>query len=147
MATLEAATKTLLTGDATLMAILTGGLHDAADMDRDGWTLDNVERTPTGRIKPFGVVRWGSDNPFGPLGNYVAGRRFLNLWLYEDTGLDNIRAAKRRAKTLLHRQYFSTDNEGLVRLKWAGNLGEGVADELGGASCERIRFEVIYTDK
>ncbi len=148
MATLKDAVRTTLEGDATLSAILTGGVYDASEVERDGVTADNVQRDANGRVKPFAVLRWRGSAPDFVLGTHEAERRYLEVWLYEDTGYTNIDAAERRIKTLLHRKTFAdTDNEGLAWARWVHDLGESSADELGGASASMSRYEIVLTRK
>ncbi len=146
MATMRAAVKAKLTGDSTLMATLTGGVHDADDLDRTGLTPETAGVYDSlGKLKPCSVIRWrGSD-----MKEIVANseRRFFEVWLYEDRGWNNIETAKRRIKTLLHRKQVASSNEGLCFMSWAGDLGEFVDDEMGGASADRLRFYIDYTRK
>lgn len=140
MATLESAVETAI--EAAAGTTLTGGMYSAEEMDRGNVTLDTVLRDTNGRILPFGVLRWRGDIPGGGL--HDSGRRFLEVWLYEDSGYDNIRAARRAIRKALHRQYFTTDGESSAMGRWVGDLGELTADELGGASMDRVRIQFTY---
>lgn len=139
---LEQTVRTLLESDAALSALLPGGIYDAEEMDRDNWTLQNVQRAPSGRLLPFAVLRWGGDVPGGGLN--TSGRVTLDVWLYEDSGFSHIRPAMERARELLHLQSFNTDDKSVARGMWLGGLGEGVADELGKASRNRARIQFTY---
>lgn len=139
---LEQAVRDHLAADAALSALLKGGIYDAPEMDRDNWTLQNVQRAPSGRLLPFAVLRWGGDVPGGGLN--TSGRVTLDVWLYEDSGFANIRPAMERVRELLHLRSFSTDEKSVARGKWLGGLGEGVADELGMASRNRARIQFTY---
>lgn len=142
MSRLEDAVRTTLEGDTTLMALLTGGIFDAGEMDRDGWTLNNVSRTSTGRIKPFAVLRWGGAVRGGGL--LRSGRQTVSVWLYEDTGYTSVRLARERLHALLDRMYFTTTEKSAVRGLWIGDIDEATADELGGASATGARFQFTY---
>ncbi len=146
MASLQDTIRLALEGDATLTAILTGGIFDASELDREGLSLGDVQDT-NNKVKPCAVLRWRGSNPTGPTDRLNAEARFLEVYLYEDMGTVNIEAARRRIKQLLHRQSFLATNFGLVWLRWAGDQGEFSADELGGASADMARFEVTLTRK
>lgn len=147
MATLQDTVRLYLEGQISLTMILTGGIFDASEMDREGMDLETVRDATTKRLKPWAELRWRGSNPTGPTDRLNAETRFLEVWLYEDMGYANIEAAKRIVKQLLHRKVFAADNYGLVWLRWAGDLGEFVADEMGGASGDRCRFELTLTRK
>jgi len=139
---LEQAVRELLEGDEVLSDLLTGGIYDADEMDRDNWTLQNVKRAPSGRLLPFAVLRWGGDVPGGGLN--TSGRVTLDVWIYEDSGFSHIRPAMERVRELLHLRSFSTSEKSVARGMWLGGLGEGVADELGKASRNRARIQFTY---
>lgn len=93
------AIKTLLENDATLMAILTGGLHTATEISR--------QDTPgafdaSDEILPCALLQFGSETPVAP---YPHGATlYFSLMFYERSGYTNIEAARARAYLLLHRQ-------------------------------------------
>lgn len=140
------AVKAALEADSALNAILTGGIFDAGELDRVGLTpstpglYDNQ-----GQLKSCAVIRWRTSD----LKEIVANseRRFFEVWLFEDRGWEDIENAKRRIKALLHRKQVVSANEGLCFMNWAGDLGEFVDDEMGGASADRLRFTIDYTRK
>lgn len=143
MATLQEAVIAVLEGDPTLAGLITGGIFDAVDMDRDGWTLSDVERTASGRVKPFAVLRWGADRPGGGL--LTSGRQSVEVFFYADAGYSVIRQAKRQAIKLLHLAAFTTDFESIARARWvSGGLGDTTAPELGGLPVNSARFDVTF---
>jgi hypothetical protein len=142
MATLQATIRGVLTGDATYMAAMPGGVHDAETLQDREWIEMEDIRDANGRLKSTTVIRWRGAALFGPE-VLPTEARFCELWFYEDTGYEDIETAKRRAKALLHRQLFLADNAALVYLIWAGDLGEMTADEFGGASMDRSRYQTI----
>ena len=98
MATLRAALKTLLEADATLVATMTGGLHDSTEISRSGTPSAYDDR---GDLKPCGVLRVGTMTPLDPFD--TAERQFFSLYFYQKPGgYTSIDAMKYRAKTLLH---------------------------------------------
>lgn len=139
---LEDTIRATLEADTTLVALLTGGIFDASEMDRDGWTLNNVSRTTAGRIKPFAVLRWSGPRPGGGL--LTSGRQTVTIWLYEDTGFTSVRLARERLFTLLDKKYFTTTEKSAVRGLWIGGIDEDTADELGGASLTGARYQFTY---
>ncbi len=95
MASLQDTIRLALEGDATLTAILTGGIFDASELDREGLSLGDVQDT-NNKVKPCAVLRWRGSNPTGPTDRLNAEARFLEVYLYEDMGTVNIEAARRR---------------------------------------------------
>jgi hypothetical protein len=147
MPSLRDTIRTTLVNDVTLAGILTGGIYDADQLDREGIEQSTIRDSQL-RIKPFAVLRWRASNPFGPE-VLPAEERFVEIYFYEDSGTAGIEAAKTRTKTLLHRKYFTATGTGIVFVTWAGDLGEippGEAGrELGNSSADRSRYAVILT--
>lgn len=107
MATLRAAIKTLLEADATLMAILTGGIHDRTEISPK-LTPDAYD--DRGDLKPCAVLRMSSATPKGTFDN--AADQYFQLYFYQKKGdYDEIDAAMARAWTLL-----STTEDNLVEV-------------------------------
>lgn len=97
---MKSALYTLLTNDATLMAILTGGLeYQVVEITRQG--SPNCFDT-SGEIKPCALLKLNTDVPFGE--HYQSSRLTFNLYWYQLNGYDQIDLARARARTLLHRQ-------------------------------------------
>lgn len=147
MATLSTTIRQTLEADATLTAILTGGIFDAAELDKNGLNASISGLYTNEQLNPCLVIRWRGAIPYGP--HYTADRRserqFFELYFYEENGNANIDAAIRRCKLLLDRTQRTADNVGLCWVNWVNDMGEGVADELGGASMNFSRYEVMYT--
>lgn len=101
---LKSDVKDLLTTDATLMAILTGGVHAVVELKRgpDGAT---AAFDANGEIRPCANIKWGSESPFGPFDD--SSRAFFNIYFYERNGTTAVDAAMDRVYALLHRQCFS----------------------------------------
>lgn len=88
-----------LEADATLMAILTGGVHDGVEISRQDTpgAFDANEE-----IEPCALVKLTTEVPDGP---HDAGAvQYFNIFLYERSGFTNIDAARARIWTLLHKQ-------------------------------------------
>lgn len=113
------AVVTALTGDATLLATLTGGVYD-------GRTVQEISRqnTPSAYdawldLKPCALVRGESQTPWGPLQHST--RLYVTVWLYQQSGYTAIEAARERIYDLLHRNQLST-TEGIFDVRHANDL-------------------------
>lgn len=144
MSALSEAVRTLLEADGTLTGILTGGIFDASELDRQGLTLFDAARDSVGRLQPVAVLRWRTSTVYGP-DNFDGERRFLHIYMYENAGTASIDQAKRRLKELLHRKQVSANGFGVGWINWVSDQGEFVDTQLGGASADMSRYEVIYT--
>lgn len=156
MTTLRAAFRARLTGDTTLnpalptgtplMSILTGGVHDADSLGRQGLTPSAALRAADGvTLLPTAVIRWSTS---GVYGLRHAERRFVFVWFYADKGGAVIEQAKLRVKALLHRHPLgvtATDKLGLNFVNWVGDVDDLVAEELQDAAAAYSRFTVDLT--
>ncbi len=96
---------TALTGDATLVATLTGGIYD-------GRTVMDVSRqgTPDAyddylELLPTALVRASTETPFG--GVEYGHRLYFSVWLYARASFAALETARLRIFTLLHRQQLA----------------------------------------
>lgn len=96
--------KTALEADATLMALLTGGIHnDVDEISR--------ENTPTAfddnkEIEPCALLKLGTENRLGP---YIHSMQApLMIYLYERQGYATIEQAISRIYGLLHDKKIGT---------------------------------------
>ena len=140
MATLAEAIPTLLNADATLSALLTGGVHNAADFSFDGGGADEIPRQANGvLVDPFAIVRFKSSDPKGP---YLIGGELqsIEIYVYDDSGYVTIESAITRIKALLHNTEVSADDRALVFLIFGHTSGEMNAEEFGNIPCQFIRF-------
>jgi hypothetical protein len=93
------AIKTLLENDATLMAILTGGVHTGTEISRQ----DTPEAfDASDEILPCVLLQFGTAAPAGPYSH--SSMLHFSLMFYERSGYENVEAARERAYVLLHRQ-------------------------------------------
>ncbi|MBL8162457.1 MAG: hypothetical protein JNJ61_10765 [Anaerolineae bacterium] len=138
--------RTTLAGDATLTALLPGGIFDADTLPQDGGGAASAPRTADGvRINPFGIVRWRGANRAQV---EVLGRsdytETVEVYLYQDIGQDVLEQATTRIQTLLHNQYLpSVTDRGLAHFIQTFVSGELPAEEFGNAACRFIRFQVV----
>lgn len=122
-----------LTGDATLMALLTGGVH-RVEVTRQG--------TPSAfdanlELKPCMVVRQESRSPVGPLDQ--GGQVFVVLWVYSRADDGVIDSAVRRAWVLLNGKKLGT---GMWEMRHVNDLME-MEDQGLGARLGVSRYRAV----
>lgn len=81
--------KTRLTGDAPLVALLTGGVHLWTDLPADGIKPSSFASVYINgkKLKPLCVVRGRSSTPFGPKlrrDQFRPMRQAIEIYLYDD---------------------------------------------------------------
>lgn len=133
-----------LEGDATLVAILTGGIYDASELPMDGLTPSSAPGAFTGvRLNPCAVIRFRGSNETEIIGS--SRRRFMEIYFYQQVGMDQIDAAAARCRVLLHHaKQFTTDGGQVYYTTWVDSSGDMVADELDGAAMAFSRYYVDY---
>jgi hypothetical protein len=142
MATLREQVKSVLTSDATLMALLTGGIKDAQELPPDGGSLKDAPKAANGvSLAPHATIRWRGDRPFSAetLG---AEQTTCEVYLYDHIGYVKIEEAIGLIKPLLHRHRFQVSDRDFVYTNWVQNMGEMNAPEYAGAPMRFMRFEV-----
>ncbi len=147
MTTLQAATRALLTGDTTLAALATGGIHDPESLGRQELELKDVTASGSPLVKPAVFLRWTTQDPMSATA-LRAVRGFVEAYFYQDTGYATIQQMRQRVWQLLDQQRVTVTEPSGVRhcaFVWAGDVIEQQDDSLGGASMERSRYEVHYT--
>lgn len=148
MTTVQQALKTALSGDVTLAALATGGIHDLASLGRQQLEItDLTSGTPI--IRPAVLIRWTTQTPFSAA-VLKARRGFVELYYYDDSanGYATIRSMRERVFALLHRQTVTITeptNDYVWRFSWAGVVEEQTDESLGGAAMERDRYEYFVT--
>lgn len=123
----------VLQADATLAALLTGGVHEA-EISR--------QTTPGAfnefaELKPCATVRAETMTPWGP--HERSARLYVLVWFYQQTGYAEIAAARRRVYDLLHRQRFVATDERIYDVVHTDDLLETDEPALN-VSMERSRF-------
>lgn len=88
----------VLEGDATLTALLTGGIFTGVEISRQE-TPDAFDAFR--EVKPCALVALDTTAPFGP--HYDSANVFVRIHLYQAAGVDVIEQARRRIYALLHR--------------------------------------------
>lgn len=101
-----AAIFNVLRNDATILALLPGGLYD-------GLQVRDITRQATpaafddyAELKPCGILKPETQAPWGPLPD--GSRLYVTLWLYAQSDMTALDAARERAYALLHRQQLTT---------------------------------------
>lgn len=135
--------KTILTGDATLMATCTGGvwLHSDTGM-RTG-----LSRTTTpaafdagGIIRPVIVLNMRNPTPDYTLADdadqSVSLRQMLECWMYEDSGYAAIDTMTNRVYALLHAKRLA----GTFAVRWDGDFLRGQRDTDIDANVQRSDY-------
>ena len=110
-----------LSGDATLLTTLTGGVHDAQ-------TVQEISRQNTPgafdankELKPCALVKMETATPWGP--HHDSGRLYVQVFYYQRAGATSIGTALHRVYTLLHRtQLTPTDGSGCYDIRHADDL-------------------------
>jgi hypothetical protein len=142
----EAEVAALLEADATLMAILTGGVYTVSELGREGITQDSAPGSfdsdgylkPTAIVKQRGIVPAGSINDLRE--KIKSASQVVEIWLYQDTNFDAIDSAQDRIYTVLQGEPLT----GTYEMDWAFTM-DRMRDEgaLNGASMLRIDFQVV----
>lgn len=129
MAALDAVMNAL-TGDASLLATLPGGVFD-------GRTVQEISRqaTPTAydqwqEMKPCALIRAETQTPWGPLRSGT--RLHVVVWLYAQGNYTALETARERIYTLLHRKQLST-TQGIFEVRHASDLPGMEAPEIPAA--------------
>lgn len=123
------AVVTVLQGDATLAATLTGGVYDGlavGEISRQG-TPDAYDSV--GELLPCALVMPESAAPAGGLPE--AGREFVTVWLYAQLDYAAIEAARQRVYALLHRVKVGAAADGVFEVRHANDVLGTQAPTLG----------------
>lgn len=108
---------TIMSADDTLMAILTGGVFKSGTVGIDGITR---EVAPTafdanGYLEPCALVRQRGNVPTSDVKDYeqqvVSATQVVEIYVYQDTGYDQIDLALARLYTLLFGEFLSDSFE------------------------------------
>lgn len=144
MATLREALLTYLEADVTLMnsSHLPGGIYDASVLPKDGLSFDDLPMTGN-KIDAFGIIRWRTSTPTEHPDSTE--RKFLEIWLYDQSGYGRIDAAKHRLKQLLNRTIIPGDDVGAGMYHWVQDGSDTNAEEYDSAPASFARFYVNIT--
>lgn len=147
MSNLSDAFKAVLSGDATLVTLLPGGVFDSNDTPQDQGGADFTPRMTDGvRVKPHTIIRWRSSQEMEPV-TVRAESQNVEIYIYQDTGYATIDSAVSRIKTLLHMQLINADDRDLAYTRQTFVSGELPATEIGGGTSKFVRYNVIHVRK
>lgn len=143
-AAIRAAVLAALQADATLMALLTGGLHNVPIQRTPKLSPTDAFHATTRELLPCGYVGVSSDVEDGPATGMRAGRAIIQVFLYQRVGHATIDAAAARVYALLHNQTVSPSSGGSWPLRWANDIPDRYDDTL---DCRRTvtRYTAQYT--
>lgn len=145
---------TRMRADATLMAILTGGVYTREDAGPEGISRETTPAAfdSNGYLKPCAFVKQRGLVPDGEVtdegAKIVSARLVVEVWLYQRVTYTAIDGAKARLYALFQGHQF-TGASACAPLRW---LGVPVSRErdpaaLKGASMERVDFLVVALQK
>lgn len=142
---IEDTITTRLSTDATLIAILTGGIYARGALGREGLTRETKAAAfdSNGYLKPTAVVAQRALVPDGNVQDQISQQasaaQIVEIYLYEDKGYTNIDAAMNRIYVLLQGYQFAD----IFPLEWANTVDrQRDTGALDGASMARIDFAV-----
>lgn len=149
MPTLRETVKSTLEADATLMALLTGGVFDSQDFDFTGEGMRDAPKETDGvSMAPHAVVHFGERSPNGNARKVRGKLENLEIYVYQDTGFDVIEGAIIRMCSLLEDKYLSTSDRALAHItEDSFTSGELAAEELGYCPSKFVRFFVVTAPK
>lgn len=137
--------ETRMEADASLMAILTGGVYAAGSLGLLGITRETVPAAfdANGYLKPCALVR---QRPLIPdlqvidqIAQVASATQVVEIYVYEDSGYTNIDSALGRLYTLFYGYQFSDS----FPVEWLGTLDrERDQGALPGASMARQEWLV-----
>jgi len=103
--------ETVMEADATLMAILTGGVYTVDAVGRDGISRDTVPGAfdASGFLKPCALVKQRGLVPDGQVVDLsiASATQVIEIYLYQDSGFSSIDSALARLFTLFNQYQFS----------------------------------------
>lgn len=148
MADQFASLKSILSGDATLTALLTGGILDDSNTGADGVTPtyaqnNSLINATTGALSPFAFIAWSTRTPFDlNQADARAENRFCFVYLYNDAvnGYGTIETAANRVITLLNQVERTVDSVYTHVSRYVDGSPRLRDDELFDAALLYIRF-------
>lgn len=142
-ATIPGAIEATLEADATLMAILTGGVYTERG---DGRAPVSPGDTPTAystdatsgvkELLPCAVIRTEAEGPDGPAG--CSQRTTVRIGVYQKEGYTSTAAARARIHALLHNGFLTLDNGHNLHTFWLDTpFPESFDDSIEGGEGRR----------
>ena len=134
MVDVKAAITAALTADATLAALLPGGVYAVAEI-KPGMDAPSPFDA-VGRMRPAALVRYETATADGPRGLFD--RLFVLVFFYDAAGYEAITAAADRARTLLHGRRLG---DGVYEARHADDVFDQYDDAIL-AYMHRSRYQV-----
>lgn len=149
MTVLTEVVKNTLANDATLAALLTGGVFDAEDEQRAGGGAKSAPRLADGaRVEPYAMLRWRAANRMADAVNaLMPERETLEIYNYQNKGYVTIHQAIAREMKLLNDQYLAAEDREIAHFLYLFTSGEVPAPEVGKAPCKFVRFQIVTIRK
>jgi hypothetical protein len=134
--TIRSAIYEVLDDDATLGALLTGGVYDAGELTR--------QDTPSAfdsnkEILPCALMQVESEVPFGPFD--TSSREFVVIRFYQRRGYATIDAALARVFDLLNRQ--RVEDEGVWEIRHVDDVRD-TWDQALDCAMSLSRYQVVW---
>ena len=144
MATLKAAIKTALTGNASWAALVTGGTAWRDEWGRNGLEPETAVYDTNGKLKLSAVLTFSTETEAEIAGSSARG--FFQLWVYHDSDTSLLTQAHDLARSILNNTRITADNHGTPLIRWVSTQDEFKADELSGAMGRyaRYRYQMLY---
>lgn len=139
MASLAEIVRDKLLADATLVALLPGGIYAVKEIKRSDSTVA-AAFDANGEIKPCANVKEALEQADGPI--QFAGRAFLTIYFYEFSGYATTVQARARIHTLLHRQKVGVAADKIWEVNWVNDIPGGEDPALE-CSLEISRYQVM----
>ena len=127
-----------LQADSALTTLLTGGIYNEAQIDRQN--TSGAFDSQTKELLPCANLKLETEVPYGPLDD--SNRAFITVMFYDRAGYGTIEQARARVYVLLHRQTFA----GITEVRHADDVPRVWDDAL---DCYLIlsRYQVTRSTK
>lgn len=134
---IKSVVKAAIDANAPLTALLTGGVHLAGELSRQGTA---AAFDANGEIRPCALVKSSTDNPDGP--DQFASREVIHIFLYQRDSYDTIDQVLPLLFSLLHRQKIGAASDAVWETRWIGDVRDQ-EDQALSCSLSLSRFEVV----
>lgn len=111
-----------LQADSTLTTLLTGGIHNEVQIDRQ--KTESAFDSQTKELLPCANLKLETELPYGPHDN--SNRAYVTIMFYDRAGYSTIEQARARVYVLLHRQTFT----GITEVRHADDVPRAWDDAL-----------------
>lgn len=128
----------VLEGDTTLASLLTGGVHNGANVGEISRQNTPDAFDANKEIQPCALVQLENEVPFGEVRH--GSQLFVQIYLYERYGYAAINQAKDRIYVLLHRQKIGAAGLGNYET-WHANTLLGMHDPGLDAALVTCRYQ------